>query len=304
MVVKRFDVGQDILEALLWVECKRRSGSVRDVKLQALDACQRCIRQDDLPFIWALTTVTFSFRFWYIDPNSTALVPAHGLNTSTDRAQYIEASSHRAALFHQAIQKIRENSSPGPIVPVLPSQSLDLIEPEADETTPGHNLPAASDMGAWAGSGSGSSHRNQYDTSEDYGDSGFGQYTGIDTYTSGSNMTGEASGSLAWGTTTAEASPSVAARRVTEGGGHGGGHGGEYTESSTGNSAGIHPYVEIVHVERVPHTFSPDEYIFRSANGHRKVTQKEQWKAGIYSGERVWYFNHKGESYLSRKRIG
>lgn len=300
MVVKRFDVGRDSLEALLWVECKRRSGSVRDVELQALDACRRCIQQDNSPFIWAMTTVDLSFRFWYLYRGDLALAHAHGSNTRADRTQYIEASTRRAALFHQVIQAIKDHNGPQPVAPILPSQSLDLLETEADDTIPGHDMPADSEMGAWAGSGSGSGHGHQYDASVDYGGSEGEQFTETAMYASDSNMMGEASGSAAWDTTTAEASTSVAAGGVSEGEGYGG----EYVESSTGNSAGIHPYVEAVHVKKIPHTFGHDEYVFQNANGHTKVTRKEQWKAGMFSGERVWFFHHKGASYISRKRIG
>ncbi|KAF5020170.1 hypothetical protein F66182_7810 [Fusarium sp. NRRL 66182] len=59
-----------------------------------------------------------------------------------------------------------------------------------------------------------------------------------------------------------------------------------------------------VKVQKAPHTFSHDEYIFRDNRGKRRSTKKEDWESGMYRGEMVWFFNAKNVSYFSRKRIG
>ncbi|KAH7231705.1 uncharacterized protein BKA55DRAFT_524309 [Fusarium redolens] len=126
MVVKRYDQDNHTLSALLWVECKRPSGSVQEVEDQALDAARRCIQRDGLMWIWAMTTVGVSFRMWFVDARGGQLVPMHGTAAQADRRQYIDANSPAASVFPDAIQSIK-NGYPLRQAPVLPSQSLDLL---------------------------------------------------------------------------------------------------------------------------------------------------------------------------------
>ncbi|KAG4275850.1 hypothetical protein FPRO04_14315 [Fusarium proliferatum] len=126
MVVKRYDENNHTLSALLWVECKRPSGSVQEVEDQALDAARRCIQRDGLMWIWAMTTVGVSFRIWFIEARVGQLVPMHGTAVEADRRQYIDANSPAASVFPDAIQCIK-NGFPLRQAPVVPSQSLDLL---------------------------------------------------------------------------------------------------------------------------------------------------------------------------------
>ncbi|KLP17922.1 Uncharacterized protein LW94_5686 [Fusarium fujikuroi] len=127
MVVKRYDQDNHTLSALLWVECKRPSGSVQEVEEQALDAARRCIQRDGLMWIWAMTTVGVSFRMWFVDAHGGQLVPMHGTAAQADKRQYLDANSSSAAsVFPDAIQCIK-NGFPLRQAPVVPSQSLDLL---------------------------------------------------------------------------------------------------------------------------------------------------------------------------------
>ncbi|CAG7565725.1 unnamed protein product [Fusarium equiseti] len=128
MVVKRYDENNHTLSALLWVECKRPSGSVQEVEDQALDAARRCIQRDNLMWIWAMTTVGVSFRMWFVDARVFQLEPMHGTAVQADRRQYIDADSPAASVFPDAIQRIK-NGFPLRQAPVIPSQSLDLLKP-------------------------------------------------------------------------------------------------------------------------------------------------------------------------------
>lgn len=48
-------------------------------------------------------------------------------------------------------------------------------------------------------------------------------------------------------------------------------------------------YVEVT-VEKITHTFSADEFVFRDAKGKKKTTKKEDWESGKYQGDKVWMF--------------
>ncbi|KAG5766484.1 hypothetical protein H9Q69_011498 [Fusarium xylarioides] len=126
VVVKRYDENNHTLSALLWVECKRPSGSVQEVEDQALDAARRCIRSDNLMWIWAMTTIGVSFRMWFVDAGGYQLEPMHGTAVRADKGQYIDADSPASSVFPDAIQRIKDGF-PLRQAPVVPSQSLDLL---------------------------------------------------------------------------------------------------------------------------------------------------------------------------------
>ncbi|QLI70825.1 uncharacterized protein G6M90_00g070690 [Metarhizium brunneum] len=89
VVVDRYDKNQHIMSALLWVECKRPGGSLREVEKQALDA-------DNLSFPYTMTTVGVSFRMPFYQRGGRHLTPFHGEATSADRTQYVDADSQNA----------------------------------------------------------------------------------------------------------------------------------------------------------------------------------------------------------------
>ncbi|KAM0554151.1 hypothetical protein ACHAPJ_006950 [Fusarium lateritium] len=229
MVVKRYDENNHTLSALLWVECKRPSGSVQEVEDQALDAARRCIQKDNLMWIWAMTTVGVSFRMWFVDARVRQLVPMHGTATQADKRQYIDADSPASSVFPDAIQHIK-NGFPLRQAPVVPSQSLDLLTSKDD---------------GWG-------------VSESYMPDAYAQDQGQYDY-----------GMM-------EAGPS--------------------------SYGGSNP-VEVA-VEKNPHTFSHDEYIFRDISRKKRTTRKEDWETGYYQGEKVWFYHGKKTSYFSRRRIG
>lgn len=80
----------------LTMECKRPSGSLRDVEDQAIDAAKRCIESENLLFIYMTTTVGVSFRIWFYERGAESLTPFHGKATNADRTQYIDADSDNA----------------------------------------------------------------------------------------------------------------------------------------------------------------------------------------------------------------
>lgn len=61
-------------------------------------------------------------------------------------------------------------------------------------------------------------------------------------------------------------------------------------------------YVEVT-VEKIKHTFSADEFVFRDAKGKEKTTKKEDWESGRYEGAKVWMFRGKKTVYFSRTKI-
>ncbi|OAQ59783.1 hypothetical protein VFPFJ_11559 [Purpureocillium lilacinum] len=133
-VVKRYDASHHTMSALLWMECKRPSGSIRDVELQALDAAKRCIEADNLLFIYTMTTVGLSFRVWFYEADAVALTPFHGEATFADRTQYIDAASENAWVLPQCLNMVKQEV-PLRSAPTLPSQSLaDLEDKNLDYT--------------------------------------------------------------------------------------------------------------------------------------------------------------------------
>ena len=67
IIVKRYDPDHHTMSAMLWVECKRPSGSAKEVEYQALDAAKRCIEADKLLLIYTMTTVGVFFRIWFYE---------------------------------------------------------------------------------------------------------------------------------------------------------------------------------------------------------------------------------------------
>lgn len=148
MVVMRYDANHDTLSALLWIECKRPSGDVREVERQALDAAERCIQKDNLMWIWAMTTVGVSFRMWFVNARFRKLDPMHGTAAVADRSQYIDADSPAASIFPVAIQHIK-NGLPLRAAPVVPSQSLAMLTSEDD--TGRHVSEGGTAIPGWSG---------------------------------------------------------------------------------------------------------------------------------------------------------
>ena len=124
MVVKKYDLDHHTFTALLWIECKRPTGSVQEVETQALDAALRCIAADNLLWIYAITTVGVSFRTWLVENGTTVLQPLHGTTVQADRRQYIGADTDGAYELTKTINLVR-TQTPLRQAPVVPSQSVE-----------------------------------------------------------------------------------------------------------------------------------------------------------------------------------
>ena len=124
MVVKKYDRDHHTFAALLWIECKRPTGSVQEVETQALDAALRCIAADSLLWIYAITTIGVSFRTWLVDRDTTALQPLHGTAVLADRRQYVGADTDGAYELTKTINLVKAQT-PLRHAPVVPSQSVE-----------------------------------------------------------------------------------------------------------------------------------------------------------------------------------
>ena len=62
------------------------------------------------------------------------------------------------------------------------------------------------------------------------------------------------------------------------------------------------PYIE-ARVEKILHTLSHNEYVFRDAKGRKRSTRKDDWEAGNYQRAKVWFFRGKNTTYFSNKKI-
>lgn len=72
--------------------------------------------------------------------------------------------------------------------------------------------------------------------------------------------------------------------------------------SGDGSDGSGGQYVEVT-VEKITHTFSPDEFVFRDAKGRKKSMKKEDWESWQHQCDKVWVFRGKKTVYLSRKKI-
>ena len=124
MVVKKYDSDHHTFTALLWIECKRPTGSVREVETQALDAALRCIAADNLLWIYAITTVGISFRTWLVESGTNSLQPLHGTAEWADRQQYINVDTDSAYELTKTISLVK-TQTPLRQAPVVLSQSVE-----------------------------------------------------------------------------------------------------------------------------------------------------------------------------------
>ncbi|KAF5710834.1 hypothetical protein FMUND_9330 [Fusarium mundagurra] len=122
-VVERYDASHDTVSAMLWIEFKRPSGSVRQV---ALDAAGRCIRTNDLESVYVMTPAGVSFRVWSVyGSHLSSLVPFHGGPADATRSQYVKADFYEAEVLSRFAETVKAYS-PLRRAPVIPTQSLPL----------------------------------------------------------------------------------------------------------------------------------------------------------------------------------
>ncbi|KAK2773499.1 hypothetical protein CKAH01_13539 [Colletotrichum kahawae] len=125
--VKRYDGSSDKMYSMLWIEFKRKKGSVAEVEGQALDAAKRVFQQEALERVFIMTTIGVAFRMWEVEWNERGvqLVPMDGSNTAGTKTLYIDALHPDATTLRSHVQHMK-----GPYkMPVyrantVPSQSL------------------------------------------------------------------------------------------------------------------------------------------------------------------------------------
>ncbi len=270
-LVLRYDPEHHTFSAMLWVECKRSSGSVREVEEQALDAALRCITRDGLLWIYAMTTVGASFRTWFVEKGLDQLQPLHGTSAKADKKQYINADSDDAWVLERTIHLVK-TQIPLKEAPVIPSQPL-----------------PTSYIGGEHGEGSsqGLAYQGEYAQRSTQGETSQGEFQPPPS-SAPLEEGGDAEGSAGLEEYQAEDyQPEESTVMETE-------------QTGTQGSGG---YME-VRVERIKHTFKPDEYAFKDAKGHKKAVGKDHWERATYNGERVWVFRGKRTTYFTRQKLG
>jgi hypothetical protein len=118
-VVDRYDESDDTLSAVLCIEYRMFSASVRQVESQALDAAKRCIRANNLRSVYVLTTVGASFRCWTVYNTETpSLVSFNGGPADANQDQYIDADSYEAEALTRFVDTVK-NYPPLRNIPIV-----------------------------------------------------------------------------------------------------------------------------------------------------------------------------------------
>jgi hypothetical protein len=104
--MRRYDPDHHTLSSMKWHEAKRPGVGSREVERQAQDVCQRCIINENLLFIYAMTTIGLSFRLWRVDKNDMQLRPftIEGFDVP-DR--YIQADSDDAWIMNTFVEHVK-----------------------------------------------------------------------------------------------------------------------------------------------------------------------------------------------------
>ncbi|KJR79824.1 uncharacterized protein SPSK_00050 [Sporothrix schenckii 1099-18] len=313
MAVTRVSSAIDDEVALLWVECKSDIGNARQVELQVLELCNRNMpRTGGIAgrVVWAMTTIGLTFRLWKFDKITRSLAPLHGQpEVTATRSEYIDAKHPDAVVFFHVVQQIK-NHTASMLTEAISTSASHPASHSGD--TPGvSSLPSAEPQIGYEGT---MMHDDADDMTWDQFTESQTQFDLTD-YDLGSGQAvidmGEASGQAGEAHTAIPSASNTRPHEAATGPGHGP-SGREDTDTSSGrmpvdpvsgNSDNIQAYVEFVTVRKVSHMLSPDEYFFRCANRKSRSTRREQWKEGVFNGKRVWVYNDKGSSYISKEKI-
>ncbi|KAF4946517.1 hypothetical protein FGADI_11155 [Fusarium gaditjirri] len=123
-VVKRYDEMHDTLSAVLCIQFKRPSCSVRQVECEALDVAKRYIRTNDLEYVYVMTTVGVSFCCWTVHRfDLLSLVPFNGGPADAACSRYIDADSYEAETLARFVETVKA-CPPLRHAPIPPSQPL------------------------------------------------------------------------------------------------------------------------------------------------------------------------------------
>ena len=289
--VKRYDRQHHTLSSLIWNECKRSSGSAAEAEAQALDASRRCIRNENLLWIYALTTVGTTFRVWRVWKRTLVLEPF-----PPDATQYVDADSRYAWVLREAIREIK-TSFPLADPPILPSQSHLLGASGAGEEYGGTD--EAHWPAPWSMAEDAAGPAQQEGSRPSLPLHGSGERQG-----SMPNI-GQSLPSMTEPSESEYGQPEFSPAREGQISAQGAYHQDEAQESTwlgDPETQGSDPWVE-VNVKKTPHMTSRDEFIFKTLKGHDKSTDRDEWEETSYRGKRVWSYRHKGTYYYTRKKL-
>lgn len=128
MQILRYYSESHIAIPILYVEVKRRGGSLKDVEEQGLDAGRRAIVEEGLTSIFILTAWGLRFRAWFVDKDDRALAPVFGTASKADRKEYLDLTTLEGIIeLDKTIDLIR-NEGPIRQAPVVPSQGAEMQE--------------------------------------------------------------------------------------------------------------------------------------------------------------------------------
>ncbi|KAI3340530.1 hypothetical protein F4824DRAFT_453595 [Ustulina deusta] len=304
IVIKRYNANHHNFTAMVYVEVKRRKGSIRDCEQQALDAALKAIDGDNLRAVYAMTTQGLFFRCWIVHHERRVLEPLHGENTVADRRQYIHVDSSESYELEEAIAHIRSEPPLGRN-PILPSQVLEQYNPV-------DNLALEEDIEPddTESDDTDSDNNQQYDTqqhdTQQYDTQQYDaqQYDAQQFDTKQHGKQYEQYGLMQVDSShQAEASGQASQQPIT--------HGAPNANDSTYNNEASEAAQSASHAEtwkkvdiRIVHHFSKrDEYIFERENGKTKSTDKEDWKKTQHKGKHAWYYYYKGVYYYTREKL-
>ncbi|KAJ0361001.1 hypothetical protein COL26b_013896 [Colletotrichum chrysophilum] len=149
----------------MWIEFKRKSGSVAQVEDQALDAAKRVFQQEALERVFIMTTIGVAFRTWEVvwDELGVQLVPLDGRSAAGTnlKAQYIDAFHPDATTLFSQVQQMKDpyNMPVYRAKTTIPSQPLPPMEIGATQQNMGYSSYGEPQAGPSNVGGTGSTHQ-------------------------------------------------------------------------------------------------------------------------------------------------
>lgn len=122
MSVIRLSENQETLEPVMYVEVKRRGGSLREVEIQGKDAGARAIADGPLTGIYIMTIWGLKFRVWFMSCHDSALQPLFGSHKEASKEEYTDLTSYQGALELQSSISMIQGDTPLRVAPMVPSQ--------------------------------------------------------------------------------------------------------------------------------------------------------------------------------------
>ncbi|KAI0433508.1 hypothetical protein F5Y09DRAFT_298596 [Xylaria sp. FL1042] len=132
IVIKHYNADHHNFTAMIYVEVKRKRGSLQTCEEQALDAALKAIDGYGLQAVYAMTTQGLLFRVWIVHHERRVLEPLHGDRRRADRNQYIHVDSDMGEELLEVLALIK-SEPPLRRAPILPSQALKQESEDASE---------------------------------------------------------------------------------------------------------------------------------------------------------------------------